>query len=69
MKPHTRLTPEQTKELLRLYTDTATPCREIAAQFGVDPTYPTVLARRNGVPMRSPATQNDMRRMRRKATP
>lgn len=69
MKPHTRLTPDQTKELLRLYSETKTPCREIAARFGVDPTYPTVLARRSGVPMRSPATQDEMKRFRRKARP
>lgn len=69
MKPHTRLTADQSREMLRLYTDTKEPCREIAARFGVDPTYPTVLARRSGVAMRSPATSDDMKRLRRKAAP
>lgn len=55
MKPHTRLTPAQTKELLRLYSETKETVGAIAARFGVDQSYPTLLARRSGLPLRAPA--------------
>lgn len=54
MKRHTRLTPEQTKDLLRRYGETNEPVREIADRFGVDPSYPTLLARRSGLSLRAP---------------
>lgn len=54
MKRRTQLTPEQTKDLLRRYGETDEPVRAIADRFGVDPSYPTLLARRSGMALRAP---------------
>lgn len=54
MKRRTYLTPEQTKDLLRRYRETDEPVRTIADRFGVDPSYPTLLARRSGLALRAP---------------
>lgn len=53
MKRGPRLTSKQVMEMLRRYA-TSEPIVTIAAEFGVDPSYPGLLAKRCGLPMRRP---------------
>ncbi|MBN9459037.1 MAG: hypothetical protein J0I54_20585 [Bosea sp.] len=54
MKKRRYLSEEQASEMLRRYSAGVEPVRAIAAAFGVDPSYPGLLARRSGIALRKP---------------
>ncbi len=48
-----RLSPKEKDAILALYI-AGTPTKQIAAVFGVSPTYPTILAKRRKAALRKP---------------
>jgi len=54
-----RLTQEQKNEIVAQYLDGVS-TRKIAAEFGVDPSYPSILAKRYGVSLRLDKRHRDL---------
>jgi transposase-like protein len=54
-----RLTEEQKNEIVAQYCERIS-TRKIAAEFGVDPSYPSILAKRYGVKLRMAQRHRDL---------
>lgn len=67
MKKRRYLSPEQASEMLRRYCAGTETVASIAADFGVDQTYPGLLAKRRGIALRDPKASTRLREARRGA--